>query len=527
MQITLEEILSFSEYEDLEVIAGRDGLDRKVSTVTILDAPDGYKWTKGGEFVITSGYVISDDPEKLKEIIISLDELGASAFGIKMNRFIKEIPPAVLKKADQLNFPIISIPEYYPFKNIINPVLTSIINKQNEKLVFSKNIHDTFTQLVLEDCDEKKIVSKLEQLINKGIIFYNKLFEELHYGDIIDKDGIKDYSLDKLKNSFQRHYLKIDKKIYGYIFVTTKEDIDDYDEIAIEHAATVLKLEIQKRISNEEIENRYRDEFILDIISGNINTREEVIKRGRLYNWDFDDDIAVMIVDIDDFKKNYTEMDIDQNKDNLKDVRKKIFSITRKVMNRYFNNIIFTNLSDKIIFLTKNNDLKDEYNFKIKEIADKIRDKVSQNVDFTVTIGLGEYKEDIFAIQKSYQEAQEAVKIGRMISIRNSTFLYDSLGAYRLLDSLYKSEKAEKFIESYLGKLIDYEKKNDINLIKSLKALIQNDWNMKEAAKKLYIHYNTMKYRMKKVEEILDVDLSKSEDRFNLNLSLKLLQIKK
>ena len=63
--ITLKEILSFKEYENLKVIAGKDGLDRKVSTVTILDAPDGYKWTQGGEFVITSGYVLSDEPKKL------------------------------------------------------------------------------------------------------------------------------------------------------------------------------------------------------------------------------------------------------------------------------------------------------------------------------------------------------------------------------------------------------------------------------------------------------------------------------
>ena len=55
-------------------------------------------------------------------------------------------------------------------------------------MVFSKNIHDTFTQLVLEECDENKIVTKLEQLINKGIIFYNKIFDEVHYGDIIDKN---------------------------------------------------------------------------------------------------------------------------------------------------------------------------------------------------------------------------------------------------------------------------------------------------------------------------------------------------
>ena len=524
--ITLEEILSFEEYDDLKVIAGKDGLQRRVSTVTILDAPDGYKWTKGGEFVITSGYVLSDEPEKIKDLIISLDNLGASAFGIKLKRYINEIPAGIINKANELNFPIIVIPEDYPFKKIINPVMSSLIDKQNEKLMFSKNIHKTFTQLVLEGCDEKKIINKLEELINKEIIFYNKIFEEFQYGNLAYNEDIKEKTIAELKEKYISYPLKIDKKIYGYIFVTAEKKMDDYDEIALEQAGTVLKLQIQKRISNKEIENRYREEFVMDLIFSNINSKEEVIKRGKLYNWDFDEEIAVLIVDIDDFKENYTKLDIEKSENTLKDLKEKVFNIAKKVLKKYYNNVIFTNLSDKIIFLSKYNGIENEYNLNIEEVGDEIRKKVNEKVDFTVTVGIGEYKNDVFAIKESYEEAKEAINVSRAISKENNTSVYEKLGAYRLLDSFYNSEKAEKFLSSYLGDLIHYEEENNINLIKSLKALIQNDWNMKEAAKKLYIHYNTMKYRMKKVEEILDVDLGKNEDRFNLNLSIKLLEIK-
>ncbi|MGM0410834.1 MAG: PucR family transcriptional regulator [Bacillota bacterium] len=524
--ITLKEILSFEEYEDLKVIAGESGLDRKISSVTILDSPDGYKWTKGGEFVITSGYVLSNEPAKIKELIVALDKLGASAFGIKLKRYINEISTEIINKANDLNFPIIVIPEDYPFKKIINPVMSSIIDKQNEKLVFSKNIHKTFTQLVLEGCDEKKIIIKLEELINNDIIFYNKLFDEFQYGYLASNNDIKENNIDELKEKFKSYPLKIDKKIYGYIFVTDKKSIDDYDEIALEQAATVLKLQIQKRISNKEIENRYREEFVMDLIFANINSKEEVIKRGKLYNWNFDEKIAAFIVDIDDFKENYTKLDIEKSENTLKDLKEKIFTIAKKMMNKYYNDVIFANLSDKIIFLNKNNDIKNEYNLNIEEVGDEIRQKVNEKVDFTVTVGIGEYKDDVFAIKESYEEAKEAINVSRAISKENNTSSYEKLGAYRLLDSFYSNEKAEKFLNSYLGDLITYEEKNNINLIESLKVLIRNDWNMKEAAKKLYIHYNTMKYRMNKVENILEVDLSKSEDRFNLNLSLKLLEIK-
>lgn len=526
MFITLEDILCNSKYSDLKIIAGKNGLSREINSVTILDAPDGYKWTKGGEFVISSGYVLKNEPKKLTEIISALNELGASAFGIKLNRYLKKIPKDVIDKAEELDFPLISIPDYYPFKEIINHVLNSIINKQNEKLVFSTNIHKNLTKLVLEGCDEKEIILTLEDLIDKPIIFYNKIYDEFYYGKLINERIYKNKEFSDLKMEFQDYSLKIDNKYYGSIFVDFKGDFNEYDEIALEHAATVLELKIQKRISNDEIESRYRDEFVRDLIYANIKSEAEVFQRGKLYNWNFKSEVAVMIVDIDNFKENYTKMDIKENNNSLEELKRQIFSKTKRVLRNYLNNIIFTSLSDKIIFLVQKSDFKFENQISLKLLGDKIRRKIKSAVDFSVTVGIGDFKKSVLNIEASFEEAKKAIQISRIIHGNDYTSLYNSLGAYRLLDSIYQDEKADNFILSYLGKLLEYESVNDVNLLASLKELIKNDWNMKETSKKLYIHYNTMKYRTRKIEEILEVDLNKSEVRFNLNLALKLLDIK-
>ena len=80
--IKLREILSMPVFRNFRVVAGEGGIDREVGTVSVMDAPDIYKWMKGGEFLITTGYAVKDRPEYIRSLIINLDKGGAAALGM-------------------------------------------------------------------------------------------------------------------------------------------------------------------------------------------------------------------------------------------------------------------------------------------------------------------------------------------------------------------------------------------------------------------------------------------------------------
>ena len=69
----------------------------------------------------------------------------------------------------------------------------------------------------------------------------------------------------------------------------------------------VLILKIQRQLSNAQIEAKYREEFVQDLIYGNIKSREEIQNRAKLYQWDFSEGGVTVIVDVDDFKQRYAE----------------------------------------------------------------------------------------------------------------------------------------------------------------------------------------------------------------------------
>jgi len=157
MTITVRQMLRIPELRRMKIVAGESGLDTNlVSTVTVLDAPDIERWVHGGEFVITSGYIFKDDPTALVQVIENLSKGGMAAIGIKLERFLKTLPTEVIEAANKLRFPIINVPIDFAFSDIINPVLSNVVNAQAQELRFSEKVSQSFYELIMngESIDE-------------------------------------------------------------------------------------------------------------------------------------------------------------------------------------------------------------------------------------------------------------------------------------------------------------------------------------------------------------------------------------
>ena len=107
--MTISDFLNLPNFSDLNLLAGENGLDRELTNVTVVDTPDGTNWLNGGEFVITTAYMLHEEKDLL-EFLQVLHEKQAAGVGIKENRYITTIPEAALKMADELNLPLISVP---------------------------------------------------------------------------------------------------------------------------------------------------------------------------------------------------------------------------------------------------------------------------------------------------------------------------------------------------------------------------------------------------------------------------------
>jgi len=516
------------QFEGFEVLAGEGGLDRSVSTVTVMDAPDIFNWMKGEEFLITTAYIMKDNPLELKDLVIKLNEKGASALGIKIGRFIEKLPQEVKQTGDSLNFPIIYIPTNLAFSDVINPVLSKIVNAQAKKLMMSEKIYKSFTQIVIEGKGTGHIVETLYGILDRNVAFMDLVFNRNYIKSKSDKfkDNIENLGLKTVIDKYYNYPVQIGSSIYGYIIVD--EDIDDnslvdLDRMTIGHASTVLKLNIQKEISNRQIEQKYRDVFIQDLLVNNIKTVEEANNRALLYGWKMDKGLVCLIVDIDNFKDRFISLEKTKG---LEEKRDNIFSLIAKKMKNSFYKCFYTNYSDSIVFLIEPDvNSMEDFLRKLKNISEEVRKEVRENSEFTATIGIGSYKESVIDIYISFIEAQKAVRIGRTIYDKDNTHVYSDLGVYKMLYDISLEDEANSFCNKYLEKLMNYDRENNGEYLETLDYLVKNDWNLKKTAENLFIHYNTMKYRFYKIGEILSLDLNNREDKFKIELCLKLMNM--
>ena len=99
---------------------------------------------------------------------------------------------------------------------------------------------------------------------------------------------------------------------------------------------------------------------------------------------------------------------------------------------------------------------------------------------------------------------------------------YSELGIYKLLDKIKDDAYVEKFSEDCLKKLLFYDLSNNSDLYKTLEELVRYNWNLKETAENMYVHYNTMKKRYHKIQEILGVSFENPGVKMEVEFAVKI-----
>ena len=138
--------------------------------------------------------------------------------------------------------------------------------------------------------------------------------------------------------------------------------------------------------------------------------------------------------------------------------------------------------------------------------------------DSHIRIGIGTAESLLPDLYHSYENALTAYRLTHTATLQN-LLCYDDLGTYQLLANIKNPVLYPAFVESTLGRLIDYDRKNKTGYMDILECFFENDCNMTQMADVLFYHKNTLKYKMKAIREILDYDIMSNENRVRIMLA--------
>ena len=187
-------------------------------------------------------------------------------------------------------------------------------------------------------------------------------------------------------------------------------------------------------------------------------------------------------------------------------------------MRAVFRESPYSTMSDSIVFLTTP-ERNADFASRLRGVAESVRSKVRSWTDFTLTIGCGDEKPDFMGCEESYEEARKAIEMMRPSCGGDSVYFWENLGVLTVLSSVAAGPEARKFCMRRLGGL-----KGDPQLFDTLRVLVQCGWNLKEAARELRVHYNTVRYRYERIGELAG-DLSEPEARVEMAVALSLYRL--
>lgn len=138
--------------------------------------------------------------------------------------------------------------------------------------------------------------------------------------------------------------------------------------------------------------------------------------------------------------------------------------------------------------------------------------------------GIGQTVHGIRCAGASYRQALDVIDMKKK-GLPGDLLLYRELGLCRLLLPLKNEEVLEEFYKEFLQPLVHYDQANQTDYRKLLECYFDNNCNIHETAERLYVHRNTINYKLNKIEKILSCSLSNLEDRTRLKLALLIEKI--
>jgi purine catabolism regulator len=144
----------------------------------------------------------------------------------------------------------------------------------------------------------------------------------------------------------------------------------------------------------------------------------------------------------------------------------------------------------------------------------------------TFSTGVSRAIRSVAELPQAYEEALSAVAVGRQMHGDGALTHFDGLGIYRLLALIPDSAHLRRFVEESLGELATDDAPENADLRRTLSILIDTNMNVAETARLLFFHYNTLRYRIVKLEKMLGPFTTDPQLRLTLALALKVHQMR-
>jgi purine catabolism regulator len=536
--IAIRDVLELPALAGARVVGGANGLDRQVRQVNVMEVPDILDWVTPDELLLTTAYPLRDDPVALASLVPRLAEKGLAGIAIKPTRYIGHIPQDMLDAADRLGFPLLELPPRTSFNEVITEILSSILDRQAARLQRSAAIRDRFMAIVLSGGGLPRIAEALAESVGwpvlivdpTGHLLARSAKSEAYLGaalppgtvvavqDLERADrGIQPASVDIAGRSVPASVqpIRAGSERYGAVIVLAVASAISGDDLeALEYSATVAALrQVQARVV-AEADRRFQTVCLEELVTGHITDRGVVLEWAVEFGWDLSSPRAVLVAEVD----SAAVADASRREHEGATIRHRLAEAARLSLVR--GAIVWERSRDVAALLVAGARGDAAHEAAAADLQAEVARRVPGAL---VTVGIGRVVDDPLRLRDSFAEARHARAVVRWTHGPGSIGRFEALGLDRLMASTPESER-RAFLSTAIGPLLAQDERHGTALVATLERWLA-DRNGAAAARDLFIHYNTLKNRLDRIEALIGPFLGDPARCLELALAVRLLRL--
>jgi purine catabolism regulator len=489
----------------LKLVGGKGGQRRTIRWVHVSELEDPTPWLKGGELLLTVGMGVGKSPVRQRSYVERLADARLAGLGFGVGFSHSKVPKAVIDAADRLRFPVFEVPYPVPFIAITEAIFTRLAAEQVDVLQRSLEAQGDLTGAVLEGDGVTGLVTTLAEAIGGWAVLLDlhgiplaaapraastrapRLWEELRESRP-ERPGFS-LSLVDRGDHVSVQPVGARGRVEAFLVIGKGEALTQFDRIVASHALSLLAVELDKSRAVADAERRLKGDFLDALVEGKLSPAEAARGLGR-FGLGAAGEVGVVALE--------ASVPVDE-----------LAWAVEDVLSRRGGGFLTAPRDEALFVVISPNGVG---------AVEELRREAAERLGADVLAGAGSPVPPTEA-GRSLREARYALQVCKVEGRAVADF--SSLGTYRLLLTLQEPDALRAFADSVLGPLDRYDQEHDGELLPSVLAFLEHNARWESAAGELYVHRHTLRYRMRKVEELTGRDLTSSHDRMEFWLALR------
>jgi PucR family transcriptional regulator, purine catabolism regulatory protein len=496
--LTVERLLSEA---GLELAAGRASAAAPVRWVHCTELRDPTPWLRGGELLLTTGSRL-DSAERQREYVARLVRHGIAGVGLGVGFEHVALPDALLEAAHERALPLFEVPYELPFIALTERAFAHLAGEQYEALRRSTAIQGRLERLVLEERGLDEVMRMVAEAIGGGATVLSRRGETIAAGGpLADADhGALRAALaaggaagDALGD--RALVLPVVGRarapVQAWLAGVCRGTLGDFERLILQQAATVVALELMRLRVARDTERRLAGDVLAEALTGRLEPEELT---ARLRPFGLGDDVAVLAFETGDPVAAEQLLDAAL-------VRCGVRALVA-IRGALLCAIVDARTTEPIALAARlRAELADEHGV--------VRAAASRAASARM-------------LRRSFHEARCALEAVRFANgDAPEVASHRDLGSFRLLLSLQDDEALRSYCDSVLAGVVAGDPAYADELLRSLDAFLEHNGHWERAAAQLFCHRHTLRYRIRRVEELTGRSLASPRDRIEFWLALR------